>query len=118
MAPTIVLEDGVPILATGASGGVRIGTSVAQAILGRLVFGLDPAAAVSAPRVFTEGSDLLVDPDVPVDVRDGLKARGETVRDEAFLESAVQMIAWERQGAASTLLSASDPRKGGLAAAR
>lgn len=119
MAPTIVLQDGRPILAAGGSGGTRIATGTTQAVLARLVFGLDPTACVSHPRVFTQGGELWVDKEIPLDVRDGLKARGETIKEEMFAGSAMQMIAWERTPDGKThVLAASDPRKGGLAAAR
>lgn len=119
MTPTIVFENGVPILAVGGSGGPRIATGVTQAALARLVFDLDPAACVSHPRIHTQGADLLTDKEIAVDVREGLKARGETVKDETFNGSAVQMIAWKRaQGQPARVLAASDPRKVGFAAAR
>jgi gamma-glutamyltranspeptidase / glutathione hydrolase len=122
MTPTIVIEHGVPILALGGSGGARIATAVPQAALERLVFGHDPSACVSSPRFHTQGTELLVDPEIAADVRAGLKARGETVVEEPFAASAVQMIAWKRQegqdGQPVRLLAASDPRKAGLSAAR
>lgn len=120
MTPTIVIEDGVPILAVGGSGGGRIATGVTQATIARLVFGLDPGACVSAPRIHVDGPtpELLVPSDVPEDVRQGLRARGETVRDERYPFSAVQMIAWERgQLGGARVLAASDPRKEGFALA-
>lgn len=119
MSPTIVLENGAPILALGGSGGPRIATGVTQAALARLVFDLDPNACVSSPRFHTQGPDLLVDKDVSADVREALKARGETVKDEFFGGSAIQMIAWKRSGSGpATILAASDPRKAGFSAAR
>ncbi|MDB4941835.1 MAG: Gamma-glutamyltranspeptidase [Labilithrix sp.] len=119
MTPTLVIENGLPILALGGSGGTRIATGVVQAALARLVFDLDPNACVSHPRIHTQGPLLLVDPEIPNDVRDGLRGRGETVRDETFTGSGIQMIAWQRAaGAPVKLLAAADPRKGGLAAAR
>ena len=119
MTPAIVVEGGVPILALGGSGGTRIATGATQAILARLLFDLDPSACVSHPRVHTQGAALLVDPEMVVDVREGLRARGETVKDEPFTGSAIQMIAWQRTpNAPVKLLAASDPRKGGMAAAR
>jgi gamma-glutamyltranspeptidase/glutathione hydrolase len=119
MTPTIVVENGVPILAAGGSGGPRIATEVTQAVLARLVFDLDPTACVSHPRIHTQGADLLADKEIPVDVREALKARGENVKEEAFNGSAAQMIAWKRvQGQPVRLLAASDPRKAGFAAAR
>lgn len=51
MAPVIVLDDGVPILALGAPGGQRIQTAVLQVLLGILDGGMSPAEAVDQPRV-------------------------------------------------------------------
>lgn len=123
MTPTIVLEGGRPILAVGGSGGTRIATSVTQATLARLLFDLDPTACVSHARVHVQGMDLLADREVSPDVRMSLAARGENVKDEPFQGSAVQMIAWGKSPAAqgtgkTVMLAASDPRKGGFAAAR
>jgi gamma-glutamyltranspeptidase / glutathione hydrolase len=119
MTPTIVVENGAPILAFGGSGGVRIATAATQAALARLLFEMDPNACVSAPRIHTQGAELLVDPEISADVRFVLAARGENVKDEAFLGGAIQMIAWERgKGGATRLLAASDPRKAGFSAAR
>jgi len=119
MTPTIVVEGGKPILALGGSGGTRIATGATQAALARLLFGLDPNACVSHPRIHTQGPTLLVDPEIAADVRTGLAARGESVKDEPFTGTAIQMIAWDRTpNAPVRLLAAADPRKGGLAAAR
>lgn len=119
MTPTIVVEGGLPILALGGSGGTRIATGATQAALARLLFDLDPSACVSHPRIHTQGPVLLLDPEVASDVRAGLRTRGETVKDEPFMGSAIQMIAWQRApNAPVKLLAAADPRKGGMAAAR
>lgn len=117
MAPTIVLENGEPIVALGGSGGRRIATEVTQAAVARLVFGLDPGACVGAPRMFTNGANLVVDPEVAEDVRAALRLRGETVEQETFLGTGVQMIGWDRSASGVKILSASDPRKLGFAAA-
>jgi gamma-glutamyltranspeptidase / glutathione hydrolase len=123
MTPTIVIENGEPILAVGGSGGPRIATGTTQATLARLVFGHDPNACVSAPRIHTQGVDLGFDREFPIDVREGLIARGETVKEEPLYVSAIQMIAWDRSASASPsvptrILAASDPRKAGFSAAR
>jgi gamma-glutamyltranspeptidase/glutathione hydrolase len=117
MAPTIVLEGGEPIMALGGSGGRRIATAVTQAAIARLVFGLDPSACVSAPRMYTNGANLVVDPEISEDVRAALRLRGETVEQEQFLGTGVQMVGWDRAGTTVRILAASDPRKLGLAAA-
>jgi gamma-glutamyltranspeptidase/glutathione hydrolase len=120
MTPTIVFEGGVPIMAAGGSGGTRIATGVTQATLARLVFGLDPSACVSSPRIHVSGSsaELTVDPDVVEDVRAGLRARGETLTDEKYAHASMQVVAWDRSGPRPRLLAATDPRKGGMAAAQ
>jgi gamma-glutamyltranspeptidase/glutathione hydrolase len=119
MAPTIVIEGGKPILAVGGSGGFRIATAVTQATLARLLFDQDPVACVSHPRVHVSGQDLYLEKAIVPDVRTSLVARGESVKDEPFEGSAVQMVAWERPAnGRPKLLAASDPRKAGFAAAR
>ncbi|WP_424211110.1 gamma-glutamyltransferase [Streptomyces sp. BI20] len=50
MAPTIVLEDGEPILAVGSPGGATIITTVLQTLTGRLDRGLPLVDAIAAPR--------------------------------------------------------------------
>ena len=50
MAPTIVLEDGKPLLALGSPGGSTIITTVLQVLLNRLDFGMSLPEAVAAPR--------------------------------------------------------------------
>jgi gamma-glutamyltranspeptidase/glutathione hydrolase len=117
MAPTIVFESGEPIAALGGSGGRRIATEVTQATLARLVFGFDPGVCVSAPRIFTNGVNMVVDPEISEDVRAGLRLRGETVEQEQFLGTGVQMIGWERSSGSVRILAASDPRKLGFAVA-
>lgn len=119
MTPTIVVENGLPILAVGGSGGPRIATGVTQATLARLVFDLDPNACVSHPRVHVQGADLVVDKEIPEDVRVGLEKRGEKVKESIFNETGVLMLAWKRGGPEGVrILAAADPRKAGFAAAR
>jgi gamma-glutamyltranspeptidase/glutathione hydrolase len=117
MAPTIVIENGEPIAAFGGSGGRRIATAVTQVAIARLVFGLDPGACVSAPRMYTNGANLVVDPEISEDVRAALRLRGETVEQEQFLGTGVQLIGWDRAGGTVRVRAASDPRKLGFAAA-
>ena len=51
MAPTIVLNDGEPLMALGSPGGSTIITTVLQTLLNRIDFNQDLAAAIAAPRV-------------------------------------------------------------------
>jgi len=50
MAPTIVLDDGKPVLAVGSPGGSTIITTVLQVLVNRLDFAMSLPEAVAAPR--------------------------------------------------------------------
>ncbi len=50
MAPTIVMQDGAPVLAIGSPGGSRIIGYVAQAIIAHLAWGMDVQQAVAMPH--------------------------------------------------------------------
>ena len=50
MAPTIVLDQGEPLLAVGSPGGSTIITTVLQILLDRLDFGMSLPDAIAAPR--------------------------------------------------------------------
>jgi gamma-glutamyltranspeptidase/glutathione hydrolase len=50
MAPTIVLNDGEPLLALGSPGGSTIITTVLQTLVNRVDRNLDLARAIAAPR--------------------------------------------------------------------
>lgn len=50
MTPTIVLENGKPLIVVGTPGGTTIPTSVFQTIVNLLEFGLSPADAVDKPK--------------------------------------------------------------------
>jgi gamma-glutamyltranspeptidase / glutathione hydrolase len=50
MAPTILLSDGKPFLATGSPGGASIITTVFQILINRIDFGMTMPEAVAAPR--------------------------------------------------------------------
>ena len=51
MAPTIVMHDGQPLLVLGSPGGSRIITTALQTILNVIDYGMQPQAAVDAPRI-------------------------------------------------------------------
>jgi gamma-glutamyltranspeptidase/glutathione hydrolase len=50
MSPTIVMEDGAPLLALGSPGGATIITTVLQTLLDRFDFGMTLPEAIAAPR--------------------------------------------------------------------
>jgi len=79
MAPTIVLRDGKPSWALGLPGGVRIFTSVFQAVVNLVDHGMTLQEAVEAPRIWSQGQELEMEQDIPASVRDAVAARGHRV---------------------------------------
>ncbi len=82
-SPTIVLKDGKVRVVTGSPGGRTIPNTTLWVLLNVLEFGLEPRAAVEAPRTHHQWF-----PDVlnlegrswPEATREALKARGHTIR--------------------------------------
>ncbi|WP_434922536.1 gamma-glutamyltransferase [Glutamicibacter sp. PAEs-4] len=56
MSPTIVLEDGQPLLALGSPGGSTIITTVLQTLVNRVDLGMDISSAIAAPRASQRNS--------------------------------------------------------------
>ena len=79
MAPTIVLREGKPAWALGLPGGVRIFTSVFQAVVNLIDHGMTLQHAVEAPRVWSQGQELEMEQDIPAAIREGVAARGHRV---------------------------------------
>lgn len=79
MAPTIVLRDGRPAWALGLPGGVRIFTSVFQAVVNLIDHRMSLQEAVEAPRIWSQGQELEMEQDIAATVRDAVAARGHQV---------------------------------------
>jgi gamma-glutamyltranspeptidase/glutathione hydrolase len=69
MTPTLLLKNGHPAGALGASGGPRILSAMLQTLVQWRDFGLPPAAAVAAPRLHWEGGRVLAEPGIVSAVR-------------------------------------------------
>jgi gamma-glutamyltranspeptidase/glutathione hydrolase len=81
MTPTIVLQDGKPLLVTGSPGGSRIITAVLQIVTNVIDFQMPIADAVTAPRLHQQWQpeETLVEPGFDPAVLAALKARGHTI---------------------------------------
>ncbi|GAA2424177.1 gamma-glutamyltransferase [Streptomyces macrosporus] len=79
MAPTIVLEDGRPLLALGSPGGSTIITTVLQTLVNRLDLGMTLPRAVAAPRLSQRNTTT-------------------TLAEPAFLDSSAERAPLERLG--------------------
>jgi gamma-glutamyltranspeptidase/glutathione hydrolase len=115
MTPTIVLQDGKPILALGAAGGPRIITSVLMEMVGLLDLGLTPAEAVAAPRIHQQWSpdELVVEKRLPELLRTALEERGHRVTVQETL-AVSQIVGRSPDG--KSFIGAADPRAAGTAA--
>ena len=115
MSPTIIFQDGKPVLCVGASGGSRIVTGTEQVALDVLLFGMDAGAAVAAPRIHHQGvpEELRVERKAPLDetLQSELRARGHVIEPIGNVAN-VQAIQIETEPTRK-LVAASDPRKGG-----
>ena len=79
MSPVMALRDGKLRFALGLPGGKRIFPSAMQALVNLIDHGMTLQEAVEAPRVWTEGNALEVEPAVPESVRAKLIAMGHRV---------------------------------------
>ena len=81
MTPTIVLQDGKPLLVTGSPGGSRIITAVLQIVTNVIDFQMPVADAVTAPRLHQQWQpeDVYVEPGFDPAVLAALKARGHII---------------------------------------
>ena len=79
MAPVIVYRGGRPAFALGLPGGIRIWTSVAQAIVNIIDHGMTPQEAVEAPRMFTQGQDVELEVEFGSAVATSLRNMGHVV---------------------------------------
>ena len=79
MAPMIVLRGGKPAYALGMPGGLRIFGSVMQGMLNLVDHGMSLQEAVEAPRLWTQGEAVEMEPAFGEAVRTTLAARGHDI---------------------------------------
>ena len=98
MAPTIVLRDGKPAWALGLPGGVRIFTSVFQAVVNLIDHGMTLQEAVEAPRIWSQGQELEMEQDIPAAIRDEVAARGHRVVAVPAVAGGMNAVAFNADG--------------------
>lgn len=110
MAPTIVLKDGVPVLAIGSPGGSRIIGYVAKSIVAWLDWGLNIQEVLSLPHAINRfGTYDLEEGTNAVALQGDLEAMGYEVSVRG-LNSGLHAIV-----IGNTLQGAADPRREGIA---
>ncbi len=84
MTPTIVFENGSPVMTVGSPGGQTIITSVLQTIINMYEYNLDVHSAVNEPRIFTSNSESYrFEEGVSEDVINQLNKMGHNFADES-----------------------------------
>jgi len=97
-APLIALKDGKPAYALGMPGGLRIFGSVMQGFLNLVDHGMSLQEAVEAPRLWTQGAAVEVEPDFDAAVLEALKARGHQVAPMPHVGGGMNAIAFQADG--------------------
>ncbi len=98
MAPTMVLRDGRIRFALGLPGALRIFGSAMQALVNLLDHGMTPQQAVEAPRVWTQGGPLELEPAFPDSLAAALAARGHAVERSRRIAGGMNAIAFGEDG--------------------
>jgi gamma-glutamyltranspeptidase/glutathione hydrolase len=111
MSPTIVLDDGVPVLALGSPGGSMIITTVTQTLLNRLDFRMSLLDAVAAPRASQRNTAAVsAEPAFRATWEDDLTALGHTFTTVAEIGA---VTAIERRNDGRLVAVAEPVRRGG-----
>lgn len=98
MAPTMALRDGRLRYALGLPGGLRIFPSAFQALVNLIDHGMSLQEAVEAPRIWTQGDVLELEPAFPDDVAAELARRGHRIRREPVVAGGMNAIGFDDDG--------------------
>lgn len=89
LCPSLLFENGQPLIALGAPGGSRIITSQFQSILNVIKFGRDLQAAVTESRCHSEETSIIhVEPNLADRIGGDLEAMGNSVNRSAYMARA------------------------------
>ncbi len=116
MSPTLILESGQVRAGLGSAGSNRIRSAVLQTTL-NLLSGVDPQAAVDAPRIHLEAGVLQAEPGVDEDALGRIEAGGQEVfrwSERNLFFGGVQIVT--RDPETGELGGGGDPRRGGAVA--
>jgi len=98
MSPTIVHKDGKPWAALGLPGGLKIFPSAMQALVNLIAHGMDLQDAVEAPRLWTQGDVVEMEPAYSPELRAAMAARGHRVSDVKTVGGGMNAIRFHEDG--------------------
>jgi gamma-glutamyltranspeptidase/glutathione hydrolase len=113
MAPTIVLEQGLPRLVLGSAGSVRLSGAILQVVYHVVAGGLPVAEAIDHPRLHVEGDVVQVEGGWPETAAEQLEQAGHAVNPWAGRNLFFGGVSAVERRADGMLLAAGDPRRGG-----
>ncbi len=93
MSPIIVEKEERPVFCVGLVGGIRIFPSALQAIVNVIDHEMTPQEAVEAPRIWTLGEELEVEPGFSDEVLSELDRRGHQISKQPIVGAGMGMIA-------------------------
>jgi gamma-glutamyltranspeptidase / glutathione hydrolase len=114
MTPTIVLKDGKLFMVLGSPGGSRITTTVANALIGVVDYGMNIQEAINAPRFHNQWlpDSLRVEKSFPFDTQKLLEQMGHKIERQGYWSDAECIAIDPKTG---ERLGASDSRNNGKA---
>jgi gamma-glutamyltranspeptidase/glutathione hydrolase len=98
MAPMMVTRGGHLLAALGLPGGLRIFPSAMQAIVNLIDHRMTPQEAVEAPRLWTDGGPLELEPAFPETLAAELAARGHAIHRVPRVAGGMNLIAFGDDG--------------------
>ncbi|MDM9627878.1 gamma-glutamyltransferase [Rhizobium sp. S152] len=98
MAPMMVLKDDHMAFALGLPGALRIFPSAMQAIVNIIDHGMSIQDAVEAPRVWTNGGALELEPAFPDEIANELQSRGHRIARSARIAGGMNAIGFNPDG--------------------
>jgi gamma-glutamyltranspeptidase/glutathione hydrolase len=113
LVPAMVLKDRQPHMVFGVMGAHFQPMGHVYVMTNVFHYGMDPQAAIDAPRVFFDGDTVLVEESVPEPVAAGLRALGHRIAARRMPWGGAQIVLMDSER--GVLAGASDPRKDGMA---
>jgi gamma-glutamyltranspeptidase/glutathione hydrolase len=98
MAPTLVTRGGRLAYALGLPGGLRIFPSALQAVINLIDHGMTLQQALEAPRIWTMGNALELEPAVPDEVAAALAAKGHATKRVRTIGGGINGISFDADG--------------------
>jgi len=110
MAPTMILEDGLPVQVLGSGGSNRIRTVLTQVIANLLDFGMGMEEAIARPRLHWEADFLNLEPGLEAGLNLAPRSQRLQWQAENMFFGGVHGVARDTQG---QLFGGGDRRRGG-----